>query len=154
MIATAAPPQRLADGLPAPSGELLLARRPARLLVAEDNKEMRRLLVSALSKDGHDVVEARDGHEFRARIGDGLPEHERPCFDLIISDIRMPGASGLALLEQLRGEGYRSPVVLITAFGDGTIHAEAARLGATAVFDKPFDLRVLRAFVRAALRSP
>jgi CheY-like chemotaxis protein len=154
MITATAPPPRPTDEMPIPSGDMLLVRRPARLLVAEDDAEMRRLLVSTLRKDGYEVLEARNGHDILERMADGLLVRGSASFDLILSDIRMPGPSGLEILEQLRRWGYRSPVVLITAFGDKALHAEAERLGATAVFDKPFDLRALRAFVQAALRSP
>jgi CheY-like chemotaxis protein len=154
MITTAASPPRPEDAPLAPPGDLLLVRRPARLLVAEDDTEMRRLLVAVLRKDGHEVTEARDGHDLLARMGDRLLVRRGPSFDLIISDIRMPGPSGLEILGQLRGAGYPSPVVLITAFGDAALHEAAARLGAAAVFDKPVSLRVLRAFVQRALRSP
>ena len=67
----------------------------------------------------------------------------------MISDIKMPGLSGLDLLDTLRRSDWAMPVILITAFGDRETHDEAIRLGAVRVFDKPFELDDL---VETALR--
>jgi DNA-binding NtrC family response regulator len=64
--------------------------------------------------------------------------------DLVISDERMPGMAGLEVLDALRRAGWPTPFILITGFGDQATHASARRLGASAVFDKPFDLDDLR----------
>ena len=68
--------------------------------------------------------------------------------DLVITDVRMPGPSGVEMLEWLRGVVWSIPVIVITAFGDPVLHAEARRLGALAVLDKPFDVNELLALVR------
>jgi DNA-binding NtrC family response regulator len=60
--------------------------------------------------------------------------------DLVISDIRMPGLSGLEILEGLSKREDFPPFVLITAFGDAATHAAAEQNGALALFDKPFDI--------------
>ena len=119
------------------------APRPRRLLIAEDDEEMRGMLVDELQRDGYEVLQASDGaetaallRELRNRPGDG-PE-------VIIMDIRMPSRTGLELLADLRKAESRVPVILITAFGDREIHEKARQLGAIAVFDKPFDLDDLR----------
>jgi DNA-binding response OmpR family regulator len=137
-------------------GEMLrppIACRAPRILVAEDDFEMRRFLSAALRKDGYEVAEVDSGDQLLAQLGSALT-YDRPfnC-DLIISDIRMPGISGLEVLSGLRTYIGSPPVVLITAFGDEKTHAEAERLGALAVFDKPFELDDIRAFVRGALRA-
>ncbi len=112
----------------------------ARILVAEDNPDLRRLLVAALA-DSCEVEEAENGYQLLEHAtGDPKP-------DLIISDIRMPGLSGLEVLAGLRGpyrpDGWRTPAILITAFGDRETHAAAEQLSAV-IFDKPFDLDELR----------
>jgi CheY-like chemotaxis protein len=116
------------------------------VLVAEDDPEMRRLLATVLPRWGFDVTLAHDGDELvglvRAFVAAG---GARP--DLIISDVRMPGPSGLAVLEYLRENDRATPFVVITAFGDAHTHAEATRLGAARVLDKPFDLNHLRSTV-------
>jgi DNA-binding response OmpR family regulator len=94
------------------------------------------------------VIEARDGQELLLAIERLKAGSVRPA--MVVSDVRMPGYSGLDLLAILRCASWTLPVVLITAFGDEDTHAEARELGAIAVLDKPFDLDDLRAVVRAA----
>jgi DNA-binding response OmpR family regulator len=131
---------------PEPPGKVPMER--IRVFLAEDDVEMRRLIASALRRDGHFVLEAQDGPGLLLELGHAywgdLPD---PTPTVIISDLRMPGRDGLAILHGLRRHVWCPPFILITGFGDETVHSEAARLGARAVFDKPFDLDVLRAAV-------
>lgn len=121
---------------------------PARILLAEDDRELRRLLAAELRKEGYLVEEAASGFELLELLGDLALRNE--SFDLIVTDIRMPGLTGLSIVEGLRNGitpgTSGAPVILITAFGDEDTHAEAARLG-TVIFDKPFDLDAFRACV-------
>jgi DNA-binding NtrC family response regulator len=122
-----------------------------RILVAEDDREMSRLLDEALREDGYEVMVATDGSHLRDYIDYLRGTILNGRFfdvDLIVSDVRMPGASGLDVLAEMRLHDRQTPVIIITAFGDDRTHAEAGRLGAAAVFDKPFDLDAFRAFVR------
>ena len=118
------------------------------VLLAEDDEEMRRLLVQALQKDGYKVCECSTGLRLLDKLGNRLVEPEKlKCepteYDLIISDIRMPGVTGLSVLEGMRlFEGF-PPMILITAFGDEETHTRANELGAAAVFDKPFEIEDL-----------
>ncbi len=134
-----------ASGIPA-------AGRAPRIALAEDDTEMRSLLGRWLRQDGYDVTEIQNGNELIARLDSTLAGSTNVGFDLVISDIRMPGISGLDALNVLRTSLGSPPVVLITAFGDSRTHAEAERLGAVAVFNKPFAVDDLRTFVRGALR--
>jgi two-component system, response regulator, stage 0 sporulation protein F len=120
------------------------------VLVAEDHLEMRWLLVSLLQSEGHQVVEASDGLKALAAL---LRRPGKPEIDLLVTDLRMPGCSGLDLLAFVRLERPEMPVVLITAFGDSATHLDARRLGAAAVLDKPFDLHAFRDVVRALVRG-
>lgn len=117
-----------------------------RVLLAEDNHELRRMLAVGLRRNGYLVTEAATGFELLERLGDLTLRNE--AFDLIVSDVRMPGLTGLSVVGGLRHGTERAssstPVMLITAFGDATIHAEARRLGAV-VLDKPFDIDDFRA---------
>ena len=70
---------------------------------------------------------------------------------LVVSDLQMPGATGLDVLHWLSRWLRGVPVILITAFGDARTHERAAKLGAAEVMDKPFDLEALRSRVRAIL---
>jgi CheY-like chemotaxis protein len=123
-----------------------------RILVAEDDVEMRSLVASVLRKGGYQVLEAESGPDLLARARWSLQNGgSQARIDLVISDVRMPGCSGLEALSLLRHLGFEAPIIVVTAFGDAETHAGAARLGAKAVLDKPFDLEELRRAVRGAL---
>ena len=120
-----------------------------RILLVEDEFEMRRLLAEVLQKEGYDITEAENGaegvdHVLESWRCGGSTEP----FDLVISDIRMPGWTGLEIVEIVATSGMATPVILITAFGTAETHVQARRLGAVAVFDKPFELSSLVAAVR------
>jgi CheY-like chemotaxis protein len=134
-----------------PAAESETADR-TRVLLAEDDTAMRALLAGTLRRAGLDVVEACSGFELLDRLAGGLVDEERVRFDLIISDVRMPGFDGLNILASLRQRSINIPVILITAFGTTAIHAAAADLGAFALLDKPFDIDDLMTLVRAATR--
>jgi DNA-binding response OmpR family regulator len=121
--------------------------RAVRVLLAEDDAEMRRIIAMVLRRDGYDVVEAKNGVEILHYLGSSQLHGRLFDIDIIISDIRMPGLSGLEILSDLRAGGWLTPVILITGFGDEETHARARRLGVSAVFDKPFDLKDLLAEV-------
>ncbi|HZS38258.1 MAG TPA: response regulator [Polyangia bacterium] len=124
--------------------------RAPRVLLAEDDAAMRDLLARTLRRHGFDVVEARSGYETLEWLAHGII-HEPPIwFDLVISDVRMPGYDGLNILASLRQMPVHVPVILITAFGSRETHAAAARLGAFAMLDKPFDVDDLMTIVLAA----
>lgn len=126
--------------------------RPARLLLAEDDLELRELLAYVLRADGHEVVEARDGHELLAVLSMGFERGHDP-FALVVSDVRMPGLTAFDVLTRLQRALTDTPVILITAFGDQTTHLRAHRMGACRVFDKPFDFDDLRAAVHETLHQ-
>ncbi|MBW2369142.1 MAG: response regulator [Deltaproteobacteria bacterium] len=123
------------------------------ILLAEDDKEMRALIALSLRKGGYRVTECGDGI--------GLLTHLEPFLlpkgigdkdvGLIISDIRMPGLTGMELLAgKPKNEGF-PPIILITAFGDKETHAQAKELGAAAMFNKPFDMDDLLTIVHEFL---
>ena len=118
-----------------------------RVVVAEDDDQFRSMLCGNLRAAGYDVVEARDGGELRRQVN-ALLLHPKgqAVAELVIADVRMPGASGLSVLSDLRRSDWNTPVILMSAFADDELVAEARRLGAT-VLDKPFDLQELMRFV-------
>ena len=121
-----------------------------RIVIAEDDREMRRLLVGAFRKHGWDVIELADGVQLADYLADlVLDEGDVTPPEAIVSDIRMPGFSGLEVLHELALSQWAPPVVLITAFGDDVIRQEAKRLGAAAVVEKPLDLDELREVVES-----
>jgi CheY-like chemotaxis protein len=125
-----------------------------RILLAEDDPEMRRMLSEALQEDGYEVISADSGTQLLDFLEYFWASVLRGRFfdvDMVISDIRMPGVDGLNVLSELRMLDRSTPVVLITAFGDEQTHEKASMLGASAVFDKPFDLDSFRSYVRQVL---
>lgn len=113
---------------------------PFRLIIAEDDKEMRTMLSESLRGKGYEVIECADGWALIRHIGMLYLPEDREHIDLVISDIRMPGINGLEILTAMHAFEPLPPLVFITAFGDDETHSLADRLGAIDVFDKPFDM--------------
>lgn len=107
-----------------------------RIILAEDDREMRDLIATSLEQDGYEVTLAKDGGELLARLA--FQE-----FDVVISDIRMPVCNGMTVLEGLRDAHWTIPVILMTAFGDEETRSRAESKDAL-LFDKPFDVDDLR----------
>jgi len=133
-------------------------RRPAKtgdschILLAEDDLEMRRMLAWSLHEEGYEVTECDDGYCLMKQLGFLGPLGQIQRFDLIISDIRMPGVTGMQVLESAREFEDFPPIILITAFGDDSTHAQAQKLGAVAMLDKPFDVVNLLAKIAQVVR--
>jgi len=126
---------------------------PKRVLVAEDDAAMRDLLLLVLRERGHTVDCVNSGSQMiRAlseRRSDGALAEP---FDLIVTDVRMPGASGLDAIEHLRRAGGLTPVIAVTAFPHDSTRTRAQRLRIR-LLAKPFDLDTLRDAVESALDS-
>jgi DNA-binding NtrC family response regulator len=126
----------------------------ARVLVAEDDFEMRTMVVEALRKDGHEVAEVSDGTGLVAKIvACSARDGPGTRLDVIVSDVRMPGCNALQALEWI--DAVRSSVrfILMTAFGDDEMRRRAHQLGAV-LFDKPLSLDALRAEVKRLAADP
>lgn len=117
-------------------------------MLAEDDDDMRKLLAWSLRKYGYEVIECTDGIHLLDHLSSFFFPEETETFDLIISDIRMPGVTGLEVLEGMHKYKTFPPMVLITAFGDEKTHKQAHQWGAAAIFDKPFDIDDLLAKVQ------
>lgn len=102
------------------------------VLVVDDEKDLCEILASELADLGARPLLAHNVPEALAII-------EAQQVDLVISDIRMPGASGVELLDSIRRQHIDLPVVLVTGFADITV-AEALARGAEAVMQKPYDM--------------
>lgn len=139
-----------------PRGKLVATIGKPRILLAEDDKDMRNLLSWQLRNSGFEVIECSDGFELLDHLGTPALSQRPDDFDLIISDIRMPGASGLEVLEGIHECEWYLPMILITAFGSKQTHQQADKWGAAAVFDKPFEIQdlILRIREVLALDSP
>lgn len=121
---------------------LVTSSRAPRVLVAEDDADMRRLVGWCLRLDGHEVHELEDG----ARLFDLVHGRSRIPGDLLVCDVFMPHWTGLELLAHMRAMDRTTPVILMTAFPDERLRREVEALGAV-LFDKPFELDDLRTAV-------
>lgn len=126
--------------------------RPRRVLLAEDDDEMRDMLRTALVICGYEVTECRDGVELVDRLNDLFnPEWQRTDqrWDLVVSDVRMPRLDGLSILNSVTDYVGFPPILLITAFGDAELEQSATAMGAAGVMNKPFDMNQFIALVHA-----
>jgi DNA-binding response OmpR family regulator len=114
-------------------------------LVADDEWGVRKALSRGLAAEGMDVALTADGPSaLRAAL--------TGAFDIVLLDIMLPGMSGYRVLEQLRAEGVRTPVLLISAKDGEYDQADGLDLGADGYLVKPFSYRILVAQVKALLR--
>jgi DNA-binding response OmpR family regulator len=130
----------------APRPVTVLQTDQPRVVLAEDDFEMRRLVAQALRRDGYEVLEAKNGSELIECLETALRVQDR--IDLVITDVRMPGLSGLQAIDWMnKVRALQVPVLVVTAFCDRHVRQQARRLGAE-VLEKPFDLEELRARIR------
>ncbi len=116
--------------------------RRARIVVADDDEDVRETLARMLECDGFEVWTAADGATLLRMLDDAWCAGRAP--DLLLLDQRMPCSTGLDVLADLRGRGFASPAVLITAFGE--LGHRARALGAD-LLEKPFEPDALRRLV-------
>ena len=112
-----------------------------RILIAEDEEITLKHLYATLEKEGYEVVVTKNGREALDKIGG---DH----FDLLISDIKMPGLNGIELLERVREERPDTEVMIITGFGSIGSAVDAMKRGAYDYITKPFELDELLLKVR------
>jgi CheY-like chemotaxis protein len=127
--------------------------QPPRILLAEDDPEMRALVSGDLRRAGYGVVECADGAALLRRL-ESTSAKEGLGVELVIADLRMPELTGLEVLERLRGVDPFTPYILVTAFGSEETRRAAGRLGAATVLDKPFETRALLHVVEEAIGLP
>jgi CheY-like chemotaxis protein len=123
------------------------------VMIAEDDEEFRRLLVSSFEASGFAVSHCTDGTQLFTRTAGSILDMTKTKVDLIISDVRMPGYTGIEFLARLNDLQWRIPIILITAFGDSETHARALAMGAFAIMDKPFEIENLVRQARQALEA-
>lgn len=121
-------------------------------MLAEDDEEFRKLVAETLRSEGFTVTEAPNGLALVETLVSRLEAGEQP-FDVVVSDVRMPGVSGLSVLEGLLewDEFGGLPMVLITAFPEPRLHELARRFVAVSLLEKPFDMTALLRVVRGAI---
>lgn len=106
-----------------------------RILVVDDEPNLRKVLGALLQQSGHEVVTEADGASGLARV----KMAPRGTYDVVISDLRMPGMDGMQLLKALIEEDPGLPVIILTAHGSVDTAVEAVKSGAFDFLEKPFD---------------
>ena len=120
----------------------------ARILVVDDENNIRMMVRLALQHVGHTVTTAADGSEALEKFDDGSG------FDLVLLDQRMPGMEGLDVLREMRHRDSHAQIVMATAFGTIDLAVEAMKCGATDFLRKPFTTEVLLGAVHSTLADP
>jgi two-component system response regulator PilR (NtrC family) len=123
-----------------------MEERKSKILVIEDEKNMREILKILLEGEGYEVSIAKDGTE-------GLAWLNRDIFDLIITDIKMPGVDGFQILKKAQEVSPETLVMMITAFGTTESAIEAMKFGAYDYIHKPFKIDEIRLVVKNALEK-
>jgi DNA-binding response OmpR family regulator len=121
------------------SGPWAGERRP-RVLVVEDDEQLRRLMVARLRARGYDVVEAEDGVDLLGWMGSTMWTPGEAPLDAVVTDVNLPDMTALEVLAALRVRDAAIPIVLVTGVTDAEAHRDAYALGASVILTKPFDL--------------
>ncbi len=114
-----------------------------RILVVDDNKELREILEEYLKSEGHNVEGSANGR-------DALERYEKSPFDLIITDLNMPEISGMELIKTIRKESKDTEFVIITGYASMDSAVEAVKMGAFDYIVKPFRMEELHVVVKNA----
>jgi DNA-binding NtrC family response regulator len=117
----------------------------AKILLVDDDKSVREVALFNLRRAGYETVPAKGGME-------ALSVFSRENFDLVITDVRMPGISGIELVRRIHAKVPYLPIIVITAFGGMETAVEAMREGACYFIAKPIDRAHLQLAVEKVLR--
>jgi two-component system response regulator AtoC len=118
-----------------------------RIVLADDELNLRKVLGAILLRDGYEVLEARDGEE-ALRLVDA-----HPGIAAVITDLRMPRLDGMGLLRRVVADHPDVPVIMITAHGSVDSAVEAVKLGAFDYLEKPFEQTQIQQVVAKALKQ-
>lgn len=116
-----------------------------RVLIVDDEKNMRWVLGQALTSEGFDVAEAVDGTSALDAVSEQEP-------DIMVLDHRMPAPDGMEVLKKLRAKGHAFPIIMLTAHGNVATAVQAMKAGASEYLTKPFDLEELKIAIDKALQ--
>jgi len=127
--------------------QAVLAVRPVRVLLADDDREVRRSLAMKLRRDGYQVSEFADGDALLADLRAAPRFAALAPPDVLVCDLDMPGLSGFDLLAALRCRAVAARVILTSASDDLATRAQAAPLHPVALLRKPLDVDDLRTLI-------
>jgi len=119
--------------------------KPVRILITEDDANLRQGLVDTLEAEGYRVKTAGDGVEALRMLAAEMP-------DLLLLDVMMPGKSGYDVCREVRKKDPKLPIIMLTAKGEEIDKVVGLELGADDYVTKPFGLHELRARIAAVLR--
>jgi CheY-like chemotaxis protein len=117
-----------------------------RIMVIEDDKEMRSLLKDFFEEEGFETDSVSNGVDALRKLAKGR-------FDLIITDIRMPGLSGLDILARIKKLQPETSIIVITAFGSEQVYRRSLERGATAYLEKPIHMNKLRTLIHEMISN-
>ncbi|MDA8099697.1 MAG: response regulator [Nitrospiraceae bacterium] len=115
-----------------------------KILVVDDEEGARELFNTILTDEGYDVTLAVNGEDALSRMRNIL-------FDLVVTDIKMPGMDGLQLLQEIRKAGLKADVIMVTAYGEVESYLKAMSLGAAEYINKPIRIKELKRIVHKVL---
>jgi len=115
-----------------------------KILVVDDEEGARELFNTILSDEGYEVSLAVNGE-------DALSHMKNASFDLVVTDIKMPGMDGLQLLQEIRKTGSKADVIMVTAYGEVESYLKAMSLGAAEYINKPIRIKELKRIVHKVL---
>jgi DNA-binding NtrC family response regulator len=115
-----------------------------KILVVDDEEGARELFNTILTDEGYDVTLANNG-------ADALTRMQGDVYDLVVTDIKMPGMDGLQLLQELRKTGSKADVIMVTAYGEVESYLKAMSLGAAEYINKPIRIKELKRIVHKVL---
>lgn len=117
-----------------------------KILVIDDEELLTKTLVRLLEAKGYEVLISKNGQE-------ALIILEEECFDLVLTDIRMPGMNGVEMIEQLRKTGNKTPVIFLTGYADSELERRARALAPNGYEGKPFDVAELLNKINAMMTN-
>jgi CheY-like chemotaxis protein len=124
------------------------AHQNIRVLVAEDDPEIRCELARLLELNGYQVTAVSNGKALLDRLASWLlDESANSPTDLLVTDVRMPGLSGLSIVEGLRANGWSQPIVVISAYSDDEMSHRLEQLSDVTFLAKPFEPAALEALL-------
>ncbi|MEA2022502.1 MAG: response regulator, partial [Candidatus Caldatribacteriota bacterium] len=117
-----------------------------KILVIDDEQNIRKMLIRVLSPEGFIVKEADNGLEALKRL-------QKESYSLVLLDLKMPGLNGIETLKKIRENDLNLPVIMMSAYGSIHEAVEAMKLGALDYLIKPFDIEELKIMIKRAIKQ-